>query len=75
MTQLLWKTAAAFFTKMVAKLIHQNSTHGYIGWDQESSVRYQGLMDKLHRNIKDEDWVDVANLAMMLDYRKSKESK
>jgi len=31
------------------------------------------LKEKLYDNIDREDWVDVANLAMILDYRKNKE--
>jgi hypothetical protein len=65
MTQKLWTCASVFFGKMVAKMIHQSQSHGYSGRDY-SSESY--LIEKLNRNIQERDWVDVANLAMMLDY-------
>ena len=70
MTQKLWKAASNFFGQMVEKLIHQKNTHGFSGWDLESDVSNTTLLRKLHENIEKEDWVDVANLAMILDYRR-----
>jgi hypothetical protein len=70
MTQKLWKTAVCFFGLMVEKLIHQHNTHGFSGWDSESNVSNATLLRKLRENIEKEDWVDVANLAMILDYRR-----
>lgn len=37
---------------------------GYSGWDNPDCER--GLLDILRNNIVDEDWVDVANIAMFL---------
>ena len=65
MTQKLWECASGFFGKMVAKIIHQAHTHGYTGWDHE---REKYLLEKMNANISRRDWVDVANIAMFLDY-------
>lgn len=70
MTQKLWRAAMTFFQQMVEKLIHQSNTHGYTGWDKESEVSNTTLLRKLRENIEEEDWVDVAILAMILDYRR-----
>ncbi len=75
MTQKLWRCTSLFFAKMVEKLIHQRGTHNYSGWDY---LNEDILKRKLHRNIESRDWVDVANIAMMLDYhdyRRRKETK
>ena len=73
MNKTLWDATVVFFGKMVNKLIHQKSTHGYRGWNLEGMVPTKELRRKLAVNIEKGDWVDVANLAMMLDYRKNKE--
>jgi len=70
MTQRLWRAASTFFGLMVQKLIHQSNTHGFSGWDSGLAVSNTVLLRKLRENIEKEDWVDVANLAMILDYRK-----
>jgi hypothetical protein len=70
MTISLWEAVNKFFGRMVKKLIHQHETHGYTGWDFYYSIKTEVLVAKLYRNIEEQDWVDVANLAMILDYRK-----
>jgi hypothetical protein len=72
MTQSLWIAASRFFEKMIIKLINQKETHGYSGWSDPAIVATSLLVNKLHENITRRDWVDVANLAMILDYRKCK---
>jgi hypothetical protein len=73
MNKSLWKAVHYFFGKMVEKLIHQKQTHGYSGWDSPGDVTSGRILRKLYENVERGDWVDVANLAMMLDYRKQKE--
>ncbi len=59
------------FTTMMALKIYKKIRQGSRGWD---SPNYKALMlKKLHRNLKQEDYVDVANLAMFLWYLKKQE--
>ena len=72
MNKQLWGATVLFFGKMVNKLIHQKMTHGYTGWNHTSSIVNEKLLIRLHANLADQDWVDVANIAMILDYRENK---
>lgn len=72
MNKTLWIAVHCFFGKMVEKLMHQKQVHGYSGWDSPSEITNQKIYSKLKANIDRQDWVDVANLAMMLDYRKER---
>lgn len=51
----------AMFNKLVAKM-----SQGYGGWDSRSTEVVESIKAKLADNINDGDWIDVANLAMML---------
>lgn len=65
-------SATYFFGKMIEKFKYKLS-QGYTGW---SSTRPSDkrLIESMQRNIEKKDWVDVANLAMILDYRKNNKS-
>ncbi len=69
MSKKLWVVVNIFFGLMVEKLIHQKTCHGYAGWDYTTR---DILLKKLSYNVSSSDWVDVANLAMMLDYHDRK---
>ena len=59
----LEKTVDDFVKEMKAKLrIKMN--HGYSGWDKPENKGM--ILEKLSWNLKEKDYVDVANLAMML---------
>ena len=50
--------AISMKTKLLAKL-----DKGYDGWDAEDAIEADYLIDRLEKNTKENDWVDVANLA------------
>lgn len=67
----------AFAEVMKAKL-EDKYLQGYNGWDEEHEFEAQStairntLRSKLRSNYERDDWVDVANLAMMLWKRDQK---
>jgi hypothetical protein len=63
----LTKAVDDFAELMKIKLI-KKAEKGYRGWD--SNWCYGTILGKMHNNRIDEDWVDVANLAMMLHRHK-----
>ena len=50
--------------KMAAKLLL-----GFTYWDKREELSDEELIERLEKNIKDKDWVDVANLANFLWHR------
>ena len=72
MTQKLIK-ALSKFTMLMTLKFHRKFLKGYHGWDETSYKEV--LLEKLNKNLKDEDYVDVANFAMSLWYLKEKEGK
>jgi hypothetical protein len=71
----LLKQTTLFFGKMVSVLEYKACKHNYTGWDNARKVTHQHLLDQMIANINQKDWVDVANLAMILDYRKQRGAK
>lgn len=63
----LVKFANAMFRKLVAK-----GRAGYRGFDDPNYTSNVTLTKNLRKNIKDRDWVDVANLALILQYRQDR---
>jgi len=57
--------------KMKKKFISQSKL-GYDGWDDHSRIPDVALQNKLLANVRRGDWVDVANLAAILQYRQEK---
>ncbi len=47
----------------------QKARSGYSGWENHSSIPDAALINKLLANARRKDWVDVANLAAILEYR------
>ena len=54
------------FTEAMFEKIMNKMRSGYGGWDSRSPEVVESIKSKLAENINDGDWVDVANLAMML---------
>ena len=57
--------------KMKKKFSNQ-AKRGYSGWDDHSEIPDAALKNKLLANVKRKDWIDVANLAAILNYRQDK---
>ena len=72
MTQKLLMLIGKFTTMMTLK-INKKTIQGYHGWDL--SINKATMLKKLRRNLKQEDYVDVANLAMFLWNLKEQERK
>ncbi len=66
----LIEASATFYGKCIAKLLKRQA-EGFHGWDEK---RYHSIIrKKLNKNVQEHDWVDVANLAMMLHFLESEE--
>jgi len=57
-----------FMVEMERRIIEKDRD-GWRGWD---TIAEKALKDRLINNAKRGDWIDVANLAMMLWVRKQK---
>lgn len=66
---LVFQSADAMMRKLYKKHLE-----GWRGWD-DKIVSDDTLIDKLHRNLDQKDWVDVMALAAMLNYRALKSSQ
>ena len=73
MTILKLQNAMNSFRYKCFKKLLDKEGQGYTGWDNASAISNKELTEKLKENIHSEDWVDVANLAMILNYRQSHE--
>jgi len=63
------KAVDLFCKRMKAKMLLKRR-QGFVGWDNK---RYKDVIQrKLLRNLANNDYIDVANLAMMLDGFKKK---
>jgi len=56
---------------MRSKLI-LNKQRGFMWWDDPETLPDSDLVRSLKENVEEGDWVDVANLAAILWYRKEK---
>ena len=65
------KNLQPFVDAMNEKFI-QKKKEGYTGWDDLDEPMDDLLIRKLYTNIEQEDWVDVANIAAILWWRKQK---
>jgi hypothetical protein len=72
MDNLLQQVALAFYSKMLVRFEYKSAKHGFHGWNNKSAVSTTYLKEQLQKNVYDGDWVDVANLALILDYREQK---
>lgn len=63
------KTLQPFVNTMNGKFI-QKKEEGYTGWDDPEECSEDHLVRKLYANVEQEDWVDVANIAAILWWRK-----
>jgi len=64
-----------FANAMNEKFI-QKKNEGYTGWDDLDERMEDHLLRRLYANIEEqEDWVDVANIAAILWWRKQKSNK
>ena len=63
-----------FANAMNEKFI-QKAKEGYIGWDDPEQCSNDELIKKLYANAVQEDWVDVANIAAILWWRKQNLTK
>jgi len=71
MNSKLQKALTAFHSKCITKF-NQKETQGYTGWDEPSeAISDELLEERMKENIMSEDWVDVSNIAMILNYRQS----
>lgn len=61
----LQEAVELFSKKMIAKLAYKMG-NGYSGWKNKANRKE--ILYKLHNNVNHKDWVDVANLAMMLHW-------
>lgn len=69
----LMDTVNSFATEMQYKL-SAKLEEGYTGWDDPSSLPTDYLEARLVVNLQNRDFVDVANLAMILWYRRRRDS-
>jgi hypothetical protein len=53
----------------------EKARFGYSGWDNHSAIPDAALINKLLANAKRKDWIDVANLAAILNYRSDRRMK
>jgi len=58
-------TLDRFYFKMKSKLI-RCAEKGYVGWEDKDNIEM--ILKKLTNNLSKKDYVDVANLAMMLHF-------
>ena len=66
LSQVVDEVAKCMKKKFIAK-----SKVGYSGWDSHSEIPDAALINKLLANVKRKDWIDVANLSAILEYRKT----
>ena len=59
-----------FTDKMSAKL-EVKRMQGRGGWFNDDIISVDALQEMLQEHVDREDWVDVANLAMMLYFRRA----
>ena len=58
----------SFYDLMRDKMTEQRDS-GRAGWFDSTVITYDALQQMLKQNFYDEDWIDVANIAMMLHFR------
>ena len=65
-----YKNTLNHFAELMIKRFTQKHDEGFRGWDHQAINEYWSLClkERLLKNLVNEDWVDVANLALMLWY-------
>ncbi|MDD5540472.1 MAG: hypothetical protein PHG61_07270 [Candidatus Marinimicrobia bacterium] len=67
------REAMNHFTVKMLKKLESKVFEGWFGWNERENI--ESIHERLKYNLEQGDWVDVANLAMMLDRFKEKENK